>query len=853
MANANDMRCGRPSFPIRHTFHGYGPSTNGPIIYSPSYPAIYEGYLFIPSEHSPFEDRWTRARPMKLPVSQDDLYDQVAKQRKSGITATEELCSLRVNNAKRAMIYKLIHERSMSESGSTYELVALKLERDYVQVEEPENGKTYNRKHDSKHKTSRRRRKRTVSVYVVLQCPVRRASDVTPTQSLNALERSSGAYAIGRNNRALSKFESGTVPNTARSTPRLEYLPSYARPRDATRNDNASDTQNVNRQIDWESHYGRRQLVPPPARSDGKVENQGPPISSSTRSVDVAKPTTPRMPMATQHYNDDLPVQDLSRKSIDQNESRPRSVDAWPEHATLTRSNMGSPSQTKGKQQSLVPEAQKIQPLSVCPPCVSKSDESPTRVAVVHSFEDGRCVVMNEFAGHMRSLGSNEKSREIMEADIQSLSSTSTSEDDCTSMTPSLDGDDCLRGLDQPKLDGHAVSEQKPAWMDNMVPVTLPSATEDYIESVHHKTDKESPNANESSQTHSPREAKFAATVEDEHVKPEESGYHTSHSDEPIVITPGPSSSHTDASKHFLEAKGQPSSSVGQSVPVTQNTNQSFINVHKSSKGTNHDYFSRPPSSSESLVHAQKLTAEVNHAADFRAASDNTTKGTNNTHDNNFHSRDLSPSMSKPGSYERLRPQESLSDPPTTATRQPAGIRKIFAIKPDNDLRKSSSTSRKSVKFSEPLAPSSPLYTPTSSDVSSSETPPRYPQSQSVSPPSEPHHTISRSANRPPLARRSDHLSTVSPAPISSHDNSWPSRSSTTSTVRARTGRQGFNDYDTCSWDSSSSDDDGGTGTQYVYLCRYRNCNRYAGVPFSSRKEMRAHMRTVHPDRPRGG
>jgi hypothetical protein len=319
------------------------------------------------------------------------------------------------------------------------------------------------------------------------------------------------------------------------------------------------------------------------------------------------------------------------------------------------------------------------------------------------------------------------------------------------------------------------------------------------------------------------------------------------------VVTPGPSSSHTDAPKYCFEASGGPSSSVGQSVPVTQNTDQSFINVHKSSKGTNHDYFSRPPCSSERLAHAQKPMAEVNQAADFRAASDNTTNGTNHPHDNDFNSKDLSPSMNKPGSYERLRPQESLRHPPTTNVRQPAGIRKIFAIKPDNDLKKSSSTRRKSVKFSEPLAPSSPLYTPTSSDVSTSEILPPYPQSQSVNSPSEPPHSISRSASRPPLARRSDHLSTVSPAPISSHDKSWPSKTSTTSTVRARTGSQGFNDYDTCSWDSSSSDDGGGTGTQYIYLCRYRNCNRYAGVPFSSRKEMRAHMRTAHADLPRGG
>ena len=472
MANANDMRSGRPSY------HGYGPSINGPVASNPSFPVIYEGYLFIPSEHSLFEDRWTRARPMKLPVSQDDLYDQVVKQRKSGNTATEELCGLRVNNAKRAMIYKLIHERSMSESGSTYELVALRLERDYVRDEEPETGKNYNRKHDSKHKTSKRRKKRTVSVCVVLQRPVKRTSDIPLANALNSSGQFPGANTIGSNSRPSEVFVARTAPNTPRSTPRLEYVPSYARPRDTNGNDNRSDAQTVNGRVNWEGQYHRRPSIPPPIHSrHGKLDFRGPPTSFSTRSSDTAKPTTPRTPTATSHYNGYFPAQDLNRKSLDQNVSYHRSVDAWPEHSTPTRPTTDGVSRNHGKQrQPLQTQPHMVYPACSFPPYVSKSGESQTNVAVVHCFEDGRREIVNDFRGHTQGSGSGEEDRHPMQADVQSLSSVSTSEDDSTSMTPSLDGDDCLHGSLQPKADGRDVCEQKPAWMDTLVPGLSPLA-----------------------------------------------------------------------------------------------------------------------------------------------------------------------------------------------------------------------------------------------------------------------------------------------------------------------------------------------------------------------------------------
>ena len=469
MANANDMRSGRPSY------HGYRPSINGPVASNPSFPVIYEGYLFIPSEHSLFEDRWTRARPMKLPVSQDDLYDQVVKQRKSGNTATEELCGLRVNNAKRAMIYKLIHERSMSESGSTYELVALRLERDYVRDEEPETGKNYNRKHDSKHKTSKRRKKRTVSVYVVLQRPVKRTSDVPLANDLNSSGQFPGANTIGSNNRPSEVFVARTAPNTSRSTPRLEYVPSYARPRDTNGNDNRSDAQTVNERDNWEGQYHRRPSIPPPIHSrDGKLDFRGPPTSFSTRSSDTAKPTTPRTPTATSHYNGYFPAQE---NVFDQNVSYHRSVDAWPEHSTPTRPTTNGVSRNDGKhRQPLQTQPQTVYPACSFPAYISKSRESQTNVAVVRSFEDGRREIVNDFRGHTQGSGSGEEARHPRQADIQSLSSVSASEDDSISMTPSLDGDDSLYRPHQPKADGRDVCEQKPAWMDNLVPGLSPLA-----------------------------------------------------------------------------------------------------------------------------------------------------------------------------------------------------------------------------------------------------------------------------------------------------------------------------------------------------------------------------------------
>lgn len=218
------------------------------------------------------------------------------------------------------------------------------------------------------------------------------------------------------------------------------------------------------------------------------------------------------------------------------------------------------------------------------------------------------------------------------------------------------------------------------------------------------------------------RDVKYSATVEDEHVEHGESDCHSSHSDESLVTMPRPSSNDTDAPGHNAEASEGPSSYVSQDILATKHTDQLLNNTHKSSSVADTDYSPGPPCSPERLTPADNPAAEADRVTDSRREPDNTTNRTSTTDRSYFDMECLPPSLSKPRSYERLRPKYLPRDLTTANIHQPAGIRKIFGIKPDKDPNKSSSTHQKSVKFAEPSAPSSPLYAPTSSGVSSSET-----------------------------------------------------------------------------------------------------------------------------------
>ena len=163
MATYSKIASGRPKLPTSYSHHGYGPTTN-------QIPNVsYEGYLFVPSEHSLPGDRWTSAQPIKILVSQHDLLNEITKQQNSGKTALEEFCGPLLDDAKRGMINKLIKERTNNESGFTYTLAAINIDRDRVSDEEPKSGKTSLPDLESEKKELKKQSKKTVPILIVLQ------------------------------------------------------------------------------------------------------------------------------------------------------------------------------------------------------------------------------------------------------------------------------------------------------------------------------------------------------------------------------------------------------------------------------------------------------------------------------------------------------------------------------------------------------------------------------------------------------------------------------------------------------------------------------------------------------------
>ena len=178
----------------------------------------YEGYLFVPSEHSSPEDRWTSAQPIKILVSQHDLFNEITKQQRSGKTALEDFCGPRLDDAKRGMINKLIKERTNSESGSTYTLAAINIDRDHVSDDKPKSGKTSLPDHESEKRYSREESKKTAPILIVLQGSVnhyRNGISMDVSQNFNS---NSAADSIGTNRPAISW-------NAPDSSTLLPYLP----------------------------------------------------------------------------------------------------------------------------------------------------------------------------------------------------------------------------------------------------------------------------------------------------------------------------------------------------------------------------------------------------------------------------------------------------------------------------------------------------------------------------------------------------------------------------------------------------------------------------------------------------
>ena len=316
----------------------------------------------------------------------------------------------------------------------------------------------------------------------------------------------------------------------------------------------------------------------------------------------------------------------------------------------------------------------------------------------------------------------------------------------------------------------------------------------------------------------------------DKQIKHSRSDYETPNGNESSLAAPKQARKDAETPQNQTKYAGRTLSPRSQDLRPSKDNNQASA-TDSGNNSISDGHFphmkGRSPSY-ERLRPTDSTTVVADRSAESQKNSSNTASNVNDLKNISTDTKRLSSTLTKPQSYERLRPTESSA----TDSRQPAGIRKIYGIKPEKDSKTASSAARKSVTFSEPLTPS-PIYTPTSSDISSADTTPTISNHNSVGP-------HNRSATRPPLHRRTGY-STPAGSQQTSSLPGIPSRSSAPSHRGSRSAREN----DTWSYDSSSSDSDP-SSVNYVWQCPYKHCDRHRGSQFPSLKDMRAHVRVTH-------
>ena len=436
MATYSKIASGRPNLPTSHSHHGYGPSTNQ----MPS--SSYEGYLFVPSEHSSPEDRWTSAQPIKILVSQLDLLNEINKQHRSGKTALEDFCGPRVNDAMRGMINKLINERTNSESGSTYTLAAINIDRDYVSDEEPDFGKTSLRDHESEKKDLKKQSKKITPILIVLQGSVSRYRNGVPIDLSQSFNPNSAANTTGSIRPAASTLMSWPLPN---STP-LFSLP-YINP---DPNANGSDQSSTPQQV-----YQRS--------DDTRTER-----SSSVTSFDTASSSSLLTPMsATSNKDCSIAVDHASGHNGSQ-VPMPLSAYPWSGISTPTESTKeGVLAENTPKQQPLIVQTQLTKATDSVRPLVTSSS-TQTDISVTDPCEDGRREILNILRKGNGETGTPSTAKHGPESETV-LSQSIREDHKIPTKTLTDDGDSPLP-LQVSRSKSPDILERKPSWMDKMVP-----------------------------------------------------------------------------------------------------------------------------------------------------------------------------------------------------------------------------------------------------------------------------------------------------------------------------------------------------------------------------------------------
>ena len=447
MTTPSTIASGRPSLSTRHTHHGCGPSANQISPFS------YEGYLFVPSERHSREDRWTSAQPTKMAVSQGDLINEVIKQQRSGKTALEELCGPRVDDAKRGMINNLIKERTATESGCTYTLAAINIDRDYVSDEEPDVGEMSLRDSESRSKKSKKLKKETSYILIILQgsvvhCPDHGPADLSPNCSPNS------AKTIESLSAAAEKFVPWTAPCTPISSTPLRYIPlSY---HNVDSNANRSDQSSTPQQV-----YQRS--------SDSRTRSER---SSSVNSFDTTSSSSPLTPTSATSNNECfVPVDHAGNHIHPQAPRRPSA------HALSGIFMSTEPTTEKvldenaRKQQSLRMQHPPTQATESVRPYPVISSSTQTTISIADPCEDGWHGTLNILKCGTGEMG--RPSAANAEPESEKVSILPLIEDHTTSARDSMgDGDSPLHPQ-AARAKSPDILERKPSWMDNMVPGML--------------------------------------------------------------------------------------------------------------------------------------------------------------------------------------------------------------------------------------------------------------------------------------------------------------------------------------------------------------------------------------------
>lgn len=94
----------------------------------------YEGYTFtkLVSNQAGLKETWAVAKMVPMPVSQDDLKDEIKRNRKKHISALDEYNDKKMNGFKRKQVDNLIRERTKIDGDYGYEYVLASIKLDLI-------------------------------------------------------------------------------------------------------------------------------------------------------------------------------------------------------------------------------------------------------------------------------------------------------------------------------------------------------------------------------------------------------------------------------------------------------------------------------------------------------------------------------------------------------------------------------------------------------------------------------------------------------------------------------------------------------------------------------------------------